>query len=103
MGQLVHQDQPGATSQSGIEVELAYRHATIGRLKRRQNFQSFKEGLRFGPSVQLDVSDNDIDPFRVLALSGFEHGVGFAYTGGVAEEYLQLAPLLTSLVGLNAG
>ena len=53
--------------------------------------------------MQLDVADDDVEPCSAFALSGLQHGVGFADAGRVAEEYLQLAAARAALFRLDVG
>ena len=52
--------------------------------------------------MRFDVANDNIHSAGTFALGGFEHGVGLAHAGGVAEEDLQLAAARFGFCGLHA-
>src|SRR5207245_486386 len=87
----------------GIEIELLERDPSVRDEARRKSFEPLEQRLRFGSAVRLDIANDNIDALRPFAPGRFEHGVGLAHTGRVAEENLQLPASRASLVGLHEG
>ena len=103
MRQLIHQDQAGLALQDGVNIHLAQLDIVIGELAGRDKFQPVDERLGLGPFMGLDVTHHHIHALPFALVSGFQHGVGLANPGGIAQENLQVAAFLLLLFGLDLG
>ena len=86
--QLVHQRELGSPRQHGIHVHLGQRGAAIGDLPARDHLELGQQRLGLRPAVGLDVADHHVHALRLALVRGFQHGVGLAHAGGVAQEDL---------------
>ena len=70
--------------------------------RRGYEFQAFGTGDGFGAAVRFEVSDDDVDSLGVERLGFFEHAVGLADSGGVAQVDLEMAGALHGSSGAGA-
>ena len=63
--------------------------------------ESLEQPLGFRAPVRLDIADDDVDAFGLLAPRRLEHRVGLADAGRRAEEDLQLAAARGPLLRLH--
>ena len=91
VGQFIDENPLGVPFQGGVQIEFMQDNVAVGKLERRDDFESFEQGFGVGPAVRFDVADDNVDPFGLVAAGSFQHGIGLADAGSVAEENLQLS------------
>ena len=99
MGQFVDDNEVRLSRQYRIDVEFRDIPAAIGLHAPRQDLQTAEKGFRLLPAVGFRHPNDDVDAFFPLLSSCPEHRIGFAYSRGGTEEYLELTLSLTFLVG----
>ena len=89
--EFVDDDELGLARQGGVDVEFLEGAAAIFDLAARQDFQTFRQGARFRPTVRLDETDDDVDAVQLQGPRLRQHGVGLADAGRGAQKDAQLA------------
>ena len=102
VGELIHQRELRTARQHRVQVHLRERDAAIVAAEARDDRQALGQRIGFLAPVGLDVTDDDVPTGGQLTSRGFEHRVGLADARGHAEEDLQLAPLLASILLLDS-
>ena len=100
--QLIHQDEPWTPRHDGIHVHFGQHGALVADLTPRDNFEAGDQRFRLGPAMCFDIADDHIHALIPALVRSFEHGVGLADTGRVAQEDLQRAARLARLFRLDA-
>ena len=64
VGEFVHQHKARAAGQDRVDVHLGQAVAAIGDDAARDDFQSGRQRLGFGPAMGFDDADDDVDLSR---------------------------------------
>ena len=89
--QFVNDANRGITFENGVNVEHFDRGIAVRDLFAGNDFQAFQQGFGFLASVRFHPADDDVHARFFEAMGFFEHGVGFAHAGGMAEIDFELA------------
>ena len=102
VGQFVNQGDARFSGQHCICVHLRKHYPVVFKMGLRDDLQTFEKGICLFPSMGLHIRRHHIGPFQLTLSGSFKHGVGFANSRGVAEEYLQPSGIfLFGLLGLG--
>ena len=63
-----------------------------------QCFQSIQQAQCLRAGVRFDIAGYHVDTLFQGCVRGFQHSVGFPYTGGVSKKYFQLSSGLSIIV-----
>ena len=86
MGQFIHQNQLRLTLQRAIQIQFLQMNPFVFQFQRRQQFQTGKQIHRLRAGMRFDISSNHICPLLQDGMRRFQHRIGFADTGGIAEK-----------------
>src|SRR5262249_9642745 len=77
--------------QNGVCIHLFESRAAVFDFSSRNDLEplNFSDGVL--ASMRLEISNDDVDSFRLELLRFFEHPIGFARPGGITEVDLQSA------------
>ena len=103
MGQLIDKRQAGMMLENGVDIHFGQFDVPVGNGGARDDFQPEHERFSLGALVGFHVADYNVHAFVPALVSGFEHGVGLAHPGGVAQEDFQLAAAILLLGGFQLG
>ena len=70
MGQLVDEEDGGATGDRAVEVELLESGAAVLRSAAGQDLEPLEQSLGLSPPVRLHETDDDIHTVRALLARG---------------------------------
>ncbi len=108
VGELVHQHQLRLAADDRVDVHLGQGDAVIFHLPARQDFQCFDQLLRLRPVVSFDVAHHHVHALLLALVGGFQHGIGLAHAGHIAQKDLEPAALpffgldiLQQLIGIG--
>ena len=93
MGQFIDENQFGFSGERSVDVEFTQFVTLVLDALLRNRIQTANHLRRFGASMRLDQTDDQIDTLSLQGPGGSEHGIGLADTWAGPEEDLQLAPV----------
>ena len=86
VGQFIHQGQTGLALQNGVDIHFGQFDIAVGNVSARDDFQPKDECFGFGALMGFDITNHHIHPLIFALVGGFQHGIGFAHSGGIAQE-----------------
>ncbi len=95
MRQFVDEDHGRPALQGRIQIEFVQHQTTMFQALRRQDFQPGEQGFGVRAAVQLDIADNDVNPFGFELVRRFQHRIAFADARRGAKKDLQASALGT--------
>lgn len=102
VGEFVDKDKRGAAEKGGVEIEFRKLSAFVADGFTGENGETGELGFGLLAAMSFDVADDDVDTGFPLGVGGLQHGIGFADTGGRAEENFQAAMGALRGFGLDA-
>ena len=75
----------------------------ITDLLARDKLQILQHGFGLGALVGLDIADDHVHALTLALVGAFQHGVGLAHAGHVAQENFKTPALLLIFFSLDAG
>ena len=99
--QLVNQNKLRLSRNGCVNIKLLKINGIIfnGFCRNTLDSVSKSGGLRAG--VRLNIACNNINSSAFCGMSGFEHGIGFTDTRGIAEKYFKASPVAAVFITLD--
>ena len=91
VGQFVHQNEPGLSLQRPVQIKFPKENIPVGYIFHRNLLQIVYQLHRLRAGVRLDIAHHHINALTLCGMGGFQHGIGLADAGGVAEKDFELS------------